>query len=106
MAANIPDLVSLFFAVCDACLAFAFVGCIFTLVKSAFVLAFPDKVGEKSTVQPPATILKPLHGAEPDLPARLATFCRQDYAGPVQVVCGTPDQTSPAVAGVRGMQAQ
>jgi ceramide glucosyltransferase len=106
MTANIPDPVSFFLAVCDVCLAFAFVGCIFTLVESAFVLAFPGKVREESTVQPPATILKPLHGAEPDLPARLATFCRQDYAGPIQVVCGTPDQTSPAIAGLRGMQAQ
>jgi ceramide glucosyltransferase len=37
---------------------------------------------------PPVSLLKPLHGAEPRLADNLATFLAQDYAGPVQLVCG------------------
>ena len=37
----------------------------------------------------PVSVLKPLHGAEPRLGENLATFLAQDYAGAVQLVCGT-----------------
>jgi len=50
---------------------------------------------------PPATVLKPLHGAEPDLYANLASFCRQDYPAPVQIVFGLSDPADPAVPIVR-----
>lgn len=50
---------------------------------------------------PPATVLKPLHGAEPDLYANLASFCRQNYSAPVQVVFGLSDPADPAAAIVR-----
>jgi ceramide glucosyltransferase len=50
---------------------------------------------------PPATVLKPLHGAEPDLYANLASFCRQDYPAPVQIVFGLSDPADPAAAIVR-----
>src|SRR6185437_1563294 len=46
------------------------------------------------------TILKPLHGAEPDLPIRLTSFCQQDYGGSVQLLCGVHDSTDPAVEAV------
>ncbi|HEX5281621.1 MAG TPA: bacteriohopanetetrol glucosamine biosynthesis glycosyltransferase HpnI [Micropepsaceae bacterium] len=36
----------------------------------------------------PVTVLKPLYGAEPQLAENLTTFCRQDYAAPVQLVLG------------------
>ncbi|MBO0717488.1 MAG: bacteriohopanetetrol glucosamine biosynthesis glycosyltransferase HpnI [Rhizobiales bacterium] len=49
----------------------------------------------------PITILKPLHGAEPDLYANLASFCRQDYSAPVQIVFGLADPADPAAAVVR-----
>jgi ceramide glucosyltransferase len=45
---------------------------------------------------PPVTILKPLHGAEPDLHAHLASFCLQDYPSPVQIVFGVADPADPA----------
>jgi ceramide glucosyltransferase len=50
---------------------------------------------------PPVTILKPLHGAEPDLYANLASFCRQDYPAPVQVLFGLSDSADPAATVVR-----
>src|SRR5262249_51592206 len=50
---------------------------------------------------PPVTILKPLHGTEPDLYANLASFCRQEYPAPVQVVFGLADPADPAAGIVR-----
>ena len=35
--------------------------------------------GSPEAFKPPVSLLKPLHGAEPDLEAHLATFFRQDY---------------------------
>ena len=101
---NIPDAASFFISLCDICLAGAFVGCILMLFESAFVLGFHEEKPVASGEQPAVTILKPLHGAEPGLVGRLAAFCRQDYNGPIQVLCGARDSTSPAVAAVRTMQ--
>jgi ceramide glucosyltransferase len=75
------------------------------LVASACVLGFPEQETVAPATQPPVTVLKPLHGAEPGLPARLAAFCRQEYSAPAQVLCGAQDHASPAVAVVRGLKA-
>src|SRR5262249_58884788 len=37
---------------------------------------------------PSVTILKPLHGDEPGLFENLASFCKQEYSGPVQIIAG------------------
>ena len=55
--------------------------------------------------RPPVTVLKPLHGDEPLLEAALATLCRQDYPA-WQIVCGVHDDSDPAVAVVRRLQAR
>jgi ceramide glucosyltransferase len=101
---HIPDATSFVMSLCDICLAGAFVGCILMLFESAFVLSFRDRPSPRDGAQPAVTILKPLHTAEPGLQDRLAALCRQDYAGPVQIICGAPDSASPAVAQVRAMQ--
>jgi ceramide glucosyltransferase len=46
------------------------------------------------------TLLKPLHGDEPNLAANLATFLAQDHAGPVQMLCGvnTPEDAALPIA--------
>lgn len=54
----------------------------------------------RSMSSEPVTLLKPLHGAEPSLTDNLATFLDQDYAGPVQMICGVGDSTDGAVASV------
>ena len=46
---------------------------------------------------PPITILKPLKGEGIDLYDNLASFCQQQYAGKVQIVCGVADPADPAV---------
>jgi ceramide glucosyltransferase len=48
---------------------------------------------------PPVTVLKPLHGPEPDLDARLETFFRQDYPR-WQVVFGVESPDDAALAAV------
>jgi ceramide glucosyltransferase len=102
---SIPDAISLARSLGDICLIIAIIGCAFTLILSACVVGFPAPDPEQFTTQPPVTVLKPLHDAEPGLPARLAAFCRQHYDGPVQVLCGAQDHNSPAVAVVGAMSA-
>jgi ceramide glucosyltransferase len=104
ISAEIPGLVSLAMSLCDICLAVAFVGCIFTLVEAGFVVAFSAEQ-PTSADAPPVTVLKPLHRAEPDLAQRLAALCRQDYTGPVQIVCGAQGDLAPATAAVRAVNA-
>lgn len=52
------------------------------------------------------TLLKPLHGAEPQLEENLASFLRQAHAGPVQVICGVQRSDDPAVDAVRALQSR
>ena len=105
VAESIPDAISLAHSFGDICLIGAIIGCVFTLVACACVISFPAEVTADPGVQPPVTVLKPLHDAEPGLSTRLAALCRQDYGAPVQILCGTQDHASPAVAVVHTMQA-
>ncbi|MEO5586378.1 MAG: bacteriohopanetetrol glucosamine biosynthesis glycosyltransferase HpnI [Novosphingobium sp.] len=50
------------------------------------------------------TILKPLYGDEPRLQDNLATFLAQDYAGPVQLLCGVGSADDPARLAVEALQ--
>jgi ceramide glucosyltransferase len=100
ISADVPGLASLLLSLGSICLAVAFVGCIFTLVEAAFVVGFSDKEPARADAEPAVTVLKPLHGAEPDLADRLAALCRQHYGGPVQVVCGAQGDLAPATAAV------
>jgi len=105
IAESIPDAISLAYSLGDICLIGAIVGCVFTMVACACVISFSVEDTGSAGAQPPVTVLKPLHDAEPGLPARLDAFCRQDYGAPVQILCGTQDGASPAAAVVRTMQA-
>jgi ceramide glucosyltransferase len=49
---------------------------------------------------PSITMLKPLHGPEPRLDAKLAGFLDQDYAGPIAMVCGVARAADPALAAI------
>ena len=54
----------------------------------------------------PVTIMIPLCGAEPGLDERLRALCRQDYAAPVQILCGTHSPDDPAIEIVRRIAAE
>jgi len=52
---------------------------------------------------PPATVLKPLFGAQPALYEHLRSFCEQSYPH-WQIVCGVRDAHDPALAAVRRLR--
>jgi ceramide glucosyltransferase len=82
------------------CFLTAGLGCFYALVaawlsRRLVVPAPPD--GDC----PDVTILKPLHGAEPELYANLASFCEQGYPGRIHIVFGVQDAADPAIRVVR-----
>ncbi len=82
-------------------IAVALIGCCASLASTLAVRRF-RRVACIEAKAPTAsvTILKPLHGAEPDLYENLSSFVDQDYAGTVQIVfgvCGTADSAMPIV---------
>lgn len=86
-------------------LAASAAGCLFMLVASAIVPSFASKSPEDRGRAPAVTILKPLYGDEFGLFENLATFCRQDYAGPVQFVFGVADPADTAIPVVEKLKA-
>lgn len=59
------------------------------------------RIPASAALLPAVTVLKPLKGPGVDLYANLASFCRQDFPAPVQLVFGVADATDPAVAVVQ-----
>ena len=90
IAGDIPELLA------TTCMAVAGLGCVYLLVSCAAVMVFPARQQKPRPRAVPTTILKPLHGSEPGLVRRLSSFCRQDYAAPIQVVCGVRWASDPA----------
>ena len=75
------------------------VGCGYLLVAAVLTDRFARKGSPPpATRMPGVTILKPLHGAEPGLFENLASFCTQNYPGPVQLVFGVEDRRDEAIA--------
>jgi ceramide glucosyltransferase len=73
-------------------------GCLYALVAVCAVRRFVAAASNTPASSHPAvTILKPLHGAEPNLFDNLASFCVQDYPGAVQIVFGVSDRADPAI---------
>jgi ceramide glucosyltransferase len=86
-------------------LAGAACGCLFMLVAMTVLPSFLPRATPTLATYPAVTILKPLHGDEPDLFENLASFCRQDYAGPIQIVFGVARADDPAIAVVERLRA-
>ena len=53
---------------------------------------------------PAITLLKPLHGAECGLETALASFLKQDYPGPIQIVFGLRYTGDPAIGVVESLK--
>jgi ceramide glucosyltransferase len=60
----------------------------------------PEAAGDEGV-----TLLKPLHGAEPQLAANLASFLATAYTGAVQMVCGVNEPGDSALAAVADLRA-
>jgi ceramide glucosyltransferase len=80
------------------CYAAALLGCVYALFAVWAARRFARAAPRLDANYPPVTVLKPLHGLEPNLRANLARFCAQDYPGPVQIVFGVNDAADPAIA--------
>lgn len=87
------------------CCAAAALGCLYALAAAWAARGFAQARPASTAICPAVTILKPLHGLEPNLYANLARFCAQDYESPVQVVFGVDDAADPAIAIVRQLTA-
>jgi ceramide glucosyltransferase len=85
------------------CVATAVIGSVYTLIAAAAVRRFANSATRKATSHPAITILKPLHGFEPELYENLRSFCQQDYAGPVEIIFGVQGASDPAADVVRGL---
>ena len=80
-------------------------GCLFMLVAAIFVLRPAQPGWAPAAASPAVTILKPLHGNEFGLYENLASFCEQDYPGPVQIVFGVQDPNDAAIPTVERLRA-
>ncbi|AWN38532.1 bacteriohopanetetrol glucosamine biosynthesis glycosyltransferase HpnI [Methylobacterium radiodurans] len=88
-------------------LLLAVVGCVYGLVSAWLGGRFAAKPAPRLPEGEPrasVTILKPLCGLEPNLYENLATFCRQVYAGPVQIVFGVQNAADPAIGVVERLK--
>ena len=80
----------------------ALASCLYTLLAIFAVRRFPrENRAAAPKTAPAVTILKPLYGAEPGLSDHLLTFCRQDYAGPVQILFAVHNAADAAAAVAR-----
>ena len=91
--------------VAPAFLILAAAGSFYTVVAVLLLGRFAARPVPRASRFPSITVLKPLRGAEPGLYDNLASFCRQDYPGPVQIVFGVRDVRDPAVPVVRRLMA-
>ena len=79
----------------------AMIGCGYLIMAAITVGAFARRAHPPTEAPVPVTILVPLCGDEPGLADRLLALCEQDYAGPIQVVCGARSGSDPALNAVK-----
>jgi len=88
--------------------ALAIAGIVYTAASGLYIRRFFSRAQAPQPpsfgVQEGATILKPLHGAEPSLRRNLESFVLQDDTGPLEVVLGLHSAHDPALAIARSVQ--
>ncbi|HEY0281042.1 MAG TPA: bacteriohopanetetrol glucosamine biosynthesis glycosyltransferase HpnI [Rhizomicrobium sp.] len=86
--------------------ALALGGAIYTVLAAIAAGRYAPRSEPAAASPPAATVLKPLHGAEPNLEDNLATFFVQDYPAPFQLVFGVQDEADPAIQVVERLRAR
>jgi ceramide glucosyltransferase len=79
-------------------IALAVCGATYAGAATWMLWRFLRRPAETASDQPSVSVLKPLHGDEPELYENLASVCAQSYAGPVQLILGAQDAADPALA--------
>ncbi len=92
--------------VADLCLAGAVIGCLYFVFVGLSVLRFRMRDPVRAAAPVSVSVIVPLCGAEPGLTPRLRALRDQDYAGPLEIVCGTLDPDDPAIEIVRQLAAE
>jgi ceramide glucosyltransferase len=83
----------------------AVAGSVYAVAAAALARRLVSLAPKLDAPPPGITVLKPLCGAEPGLAANLVSFLRQDYGGPVQVICGVQDPADPALQAIEAARA-
>jgi ceramide glucosyltransferase len=89
----------------DSCFVAACIGCLYLATAAAMALRFRGQRSRTNGKPLPVTILKPLHGEGPRIFRCLASFCRQRYPAPVQIVFGVEEAADAAIPLVQRLQA-
>jgi ceramide glucosyltransferase len=84
--------------------ALATCGALYACAATWAMWRFLRRPAGTPTRLPTVTVLKPLHGDEPELYENLASFCSQGYAGSMQLVLGAQDPADPALDVARRLQ--
>jgi ceramide glucosyltransferase len=79
---------------------FALVGVAYNLAAAALAGRWRTASTSLPMATPSLTMLKPLHGPEPELAAKLAGFLDQDYPGSIEMICGVSHAEDPALSAV------
>ncbi len=90
----------------DAFLFAAAGGCLYLLLAGALALTFRARSTPAPAEPLPVSILVPLCGDEPGLADRLRALSLQDYAAPVQIICGVRSESDSAIDVVKGVMAE
>ena len=88
------------------CTLVAIFGSIYAVLAARLARIFSARPGALLQEAEDVTVLKPLYGAEAVLGANLASFCMQDYAAAIQIVCGVQDPADAAIPVVQNLRAQ
>jgi ceramide glucosyltransferase len=86
--------------------AMAAFGSLFSALASILFGRFVTRPPQEPSETPAVTVLKPLHGADRWLANSLETYCRQEYAGEIQILFGVHQQSDAAIMLVRDLQAR
>jgi ceramide glucosyltransferase len=98
-----PSLAETTHVLSEICVVGAILGIVYNILVAILAPRF-NRPSLENGPPKPVTILKPLHGSEPGLFTRLASLCRQQHDGKIQIICGTQQLRDPANEVVRLLQ--